>query len=315
MPLRLWLTMSLTVFLLFGFLFAILAGVGYYFGISGWLIVSFAIILVFLQWLVAPKIIWWSTNMRLLKTNEYPWLWKTVKVLCKKNKVPIPKLAIVRSGAPNAFVFGRTPSSAVLAVTQGLLNTLNKDEVKAVVAHEVGHIKHKDMIVMTVVGAIPVILYFIARFLVFQPRRDERRGSGAILVGIAAFILYFITNLLVLALSRLREYYSDHFSAVNTKPSSLASALAKITYGLGTSSDKGNEAVRAFYIADPLTATREISMFSSEYSDFEIGESELKKAIEWEKKNPLARIGEFFSTHPLTYKRILALKRLEKKLK
>lgn len=313
MPLKLWLTMSLTVFLLFGFLFAILAGVGHYFGISGWLIVSFAVGLVFLQWLVGPKIIWWSTNMRLLKTNEYPWLWKAVKTFCKKNKVPVPKIAIVRSATPNAFVFGRAPSSAILAVTQGLLNALSRDEVKAVVAHEIGHIKHKDMIVMTVVGAIPVILYFIARFLVFQPRRDERKGSGAVLVGIVAFILYFVTNLLVLALSRLREYYSDRFSAINTKPKYIASALAKITYGLGTSSDKGNEAVRAFYIADPLTATREISMFSSEYSDSKISESELEKAMEWEKKNPLAKIGEWFSTHPLTYKRILALRELERK--
>jgi len=306
--------MSLTVLLLFGFLFGILAFVGYYFALSGYLVVALAVFIVFLQWLVSPYIIWWTTNMRLLERNEYPWLWETVKELCKKNKVPLPKLAIVNSGAPNAFVFGRTPKSAVLAVTRGLLNNLSKEEVKAVLAHEVGHIKHKDMVVMTLVGAIPVILYFIARFIIFAPRRDEERRSGsALLVGLIAYFLYFITNLLVLALSRLREYYADYFSATNTTPRLLARALAKITYGLSISPDRHlNSAVRAFFISDPLTATKEVSTFSSEYSDMEIDEKELEKAMEWERRNPFARISELFSTHPLTYKRIKALLELEK---
>ncbi|MFH8119427.1 MAG: M48 family metalloprotease, partial [Candidatus Aenigmatarchaeota archaeon] len=143
MPLKLFLAMSLTLFLLFGFLFGLLAAVGYFFNISGYLVVAMAIALVFIQWLVGPKIIWWTTNMRFLDRKEYPWIWESVEELCKKNKVPMPKLALVRSGAPNAFVFGRTPGSAVLAVTQGLLNTLTQEEVKAVLGHEIGHIKHK----------------------------------------------------------------------------------------------------------------------------------------------------------------------------
>jgi len=254
--------------------------------------------------------------MRLLKRNEFPWLWETVEELCKKNKVPLPKLALVRSSAPNAFVFGRTPASAVLAVTQGLLNTLSKEEVKAVVAHEIGHIKHKDMIVMTIVAAIPVIAYFVARFLIYAPKKEERRSGGAILVGLIAFVIYFITNLLVLALSRLREYYADRFSGINTKPSLLASALAKITYGLSISPEKGeNAAVRSFYIADPISAVREISKFKREYSDFDLTNEEIKRAMEWEKRNPFVRLSEIFASHPLTFKRILALKELEKEMK
>jgi heat shock protein HtpX len=315
MAVKLWLTMSLTLFLLFGFLFGLLAAVGYFFDLSGYIIVALAIFLVFIQWLIGPKIIWWTTNMRLLEENEYPWLWKSVKELCKKNKVPVPKLALARVGAPNAFVFGRTPGSAVLTVTQGLLNNLDKEEVEAVIAHEIGHIKHKDMIVMTIVSAIPVIAYFIARFLIFTPK-DRRKDAGAIvLVGLAAFIVYFISNLLVLALSRLREYYADRFSGINTKPKLLANALAKITYGLSLSPEKNeNSAVRSFYIADPVSAAAEISKFSSEYSDLNLSEKELEKAMEWEKKNPFARISEIFRTHPLTFKRIAALKELEKEL-
>jgi heat shock protein HtpX len=303
----------MTLFLLFGFLFAILAAVGYYFDLSGYLIVLLAVALVFFQWLIGPSVIWWTTNMRLLNKNEYPWLWETVKELCKKTNTPIPKLAIARVGEPNAFTFGRTSGSATLVVTEGLLHLLGKEEIKAVVAHEVGHINHKDMVVMTVVSAIPIVTYFVARFLLFVPQRDERgKGGAAILVGLAAFVIYFISNLLVLALSRLREYYSDRFSGENMKPSLLAGALAKITYGLSMDKNKENSAVRSFFIADPITAVSEVSALPSQYSDLKLSEKELKDAMEWEKRNPFIRFSELFRTHPLTYKRIVALKEMEK---
>ncbi|MEM5802015.1 MAG: zinc metalloprotease HtpX [Candidatus Aenigmatarchaeota archaeon] len=314
MPANLIITMFLTLFLLFGFLFAILAAIGYYIGLSGYLIVAIAIFLVFIQWLIGPNIIWWTTNMRPLEKNEYPWIWETVEEISKKHKVPMPKkIALVRSGAPNAFVFGRTPRSATLAITQGLLNNLTKEEVKAVIGHEMGHIKHKDMVVMTVVSAIPVIAYFIARFLIFTSDSKRERGA-AVLIGLGAFIVYFITNLLVLALSRLREYYADRFGGLATKPKLLANALAKITYGLSLHKEDVNQAARAFFIADPITSNFEISHFSSEYSDLKISGEEVKKAMEWEKKNIYARISEIFRTHPLSFKRIQALLKLEKEL-
>lgn len=315
MPISLWLSMSLTLLLLFGFLFGLLAAVGFYFELSGYTIVILALLLLVFQWFIGPSVIWWTTNMRLLGKNEYPWLWETVKDVCKKTKTPMPKIALARSGAPNSFVFGRTSRSATLVVTQGLLNILTRDEIKSVVAHEIGHINHKDMVVMTVVAAIPVISYYVARFLIFAPRRDERRSGGSsVLVGVAAFIIYFISNLFVLFFSRLREYYADRFGGLNTRPVDLEKALAKITYGLSVSKDKNEDvAARSFYIADPIAAAGEINQFSSEYSDLELNDKELKSAMEWEKKNPFARLSEIFRTHPLTFKRIRALKELEKK--
>lgn len=315
MPLKLWIIMNLTLILLFGFLFGILGAIGYYIGLSGYIIVFLALLLVFFQWLIGPKIIWWTTNMRLLEKNEYPWLWETVRELCKKNKLPTPKLALIRSSAPNAMIFGRTPGTATIAVTQGLLDTLTKEEVKAVIAHEIGHQKHADMIYLTIVSAIPVIAYFVARFLIFTPTRGDRKGGAAILIGISAFIIYFISNLLVLFLSRMREYYADHFGGTSTRPSLLASALAKITYGLSVSPEKSeNAAVRSFYIADPVSAAHEVTQFSSEYADFDLNDKELQKAMEWEKRNPLVRLSEFFSSHPLSWKRIKLLLELEEKL-
>jgi len=306
--------MSLTLFLLFGFLFAILAGVGYYVGLSGYVIVVLAVLLVVFQWLIGPQIIWWTTNMHAVERKEYPWLFEMIQRVCRKTKTPMPKkVAIVNDGSPNAFVFGRTPSGATLAVTRGLLKSLNKEEVEGVIAHEIGHINHKDMVVMTVAAAIPTIMYFIARFLVFAPRDRERRDAGAaVLIGVAAFLIYFVTNLLVLALSRLREYYADRFSASQVSPRNLASALAKIAYGLSMTKEHGNDAARAFFIADPVASRYEMSHFAEKYEDFELTEKELKEAMEWERKSPFARISEIFRTHPLTFKRIKALMEMEK---
>ena len=313
MPLKLLFTMTLTLALLFGLMFGILAMVSYYFGLSGYIPLILALLMIGIQWFIGPKVIWWTTNMRLLKHTEYPWLQDTVKEICISNRVPVPKIAIVRSGGPNAFVFGRTPNSATLAVTTGLLDRLTKNEVRAVVAHEVGHIKHKDMIVMTLVSVVPVLAYFVARFMIFAPKdRDRGKGSAAIVVGVTAFAIYFISNLLVLALSRMREFHSDKFAGMNVKPTLLASALAKITYGLSLDKTKTNSAARSFFIADPVSSVKEVSALSSHYKDLKLTDDELKDAMKWEKKNPLMKFGEIFRTHPLTYKRIAALMELEK---
>ena len=308
MAMKLLLTMALTLTVMFGLLFGIVAAFGYYYGLSWSWVVILALVIVLLQWAVGPRIIWWTTNMRLLERDEYPWLQQSIVEICRKNKVPVPRIAIVRSGGPNAFVFGRTPSSATLAVTAGLLKSLTNDEVKAVVAHEIGHIKHMDMIVMTAVSAIPVIAYYIARFSVFAPSKNDRKQSGsAILVGVAAFLVYFITNLLVLSLSRLREYYSDRFAGENVNPVFLANALAKITYGLSISDKGENVAVRSFYIADPMTSKMDVSMLRESHMKLDLNEKEIESAMKWEKSNLFMRIGEIFRTHPLTYKRIQAL--------
>lgn len=316
MPAKLWLTMSLTISLLFGLLLAILAVIGYFFDLSGYMIVALAIVIVFIQWYTSPYIIKWTTNMQELKKEEEPWIFENVEKLCKKTKTPIPKIAIANVGSPNAFVFGRTPGSATLVLTRGLLKNLNKEEVEAVIAHEVGHINHKDMVVMTLVGAVPVLAYFIARFLIFAPRGERKNAGAAVLVGMFAFIVYIISNLLVLLLSRLREFYADRFSGKTTRPKALANALAKITYGLSISKENEmNSAVRSFFVADPITAKKEVSNLSKEYEDLTLEESEVRKAMEWEERNPLVHFLEIMSTHPLTFKRIKALLEMEKSLK
>jgi heat shock protein HtpX len=315
MPIGLILTMTLTMMLLFGVLFGLLAIVGLYFSLNGFMMVGLAVGMVVFQWLIGPAMIRWTTNMRDMKKGEYPWIEEFVAELCKKHRLKMPKLAIVNDAQPNAFVFGRTNSSASLCVTQGLLKSLNKDEVKGVLAHEIGHIKHNDMVVMVIISAIPMIAFFVARFLLFAPKGGEKKDMGyLILVGVVAWVVYFLTNLLVMFFSRIREYYADRFGGLNYRTEALASALAKITYGLGLSKSDMKSAAQAFFIADPYTSHFEVSHFSIEFSDMHISKDEVKKAMEWEKKNMFAKLSELFRTHPLTFKRIRALHRLQEEM-
>ena len=306
-------SMSLTMIMVFGLLFALLAGLGLYFNIGIYAMVGLAIILGLIQWAIGPVIVRWSTNMRPLDKDEFPWLEEAVHEICIKNKAKIPKITIANTGMPNAFVFGRTNKSATLTLTRGLLNTLTPDEVKGVIAHEIGHIKHNDMVVMTIVSVIPTIAYFIAISTMFN--RSRNQGGGAVLIGIGAFVVYFITNLLILYFSRLREYYADNFAGHQVRPTLLASGLAKITYGLSLQKQEvTNSTLRSFYAVDPVASSYEVTKFSSYYADQHISEEEVEKAMDWERKSSFSKFGEIFRTHPLTFKRIEKLYELERQL-
>jgi heat shock protein HtpX len=116
----------------------------------------FAIMIyILLQFLIGPAMVRWSTRLRYLKPGEHPWLETTVKDLAEKSALPPPKLAIVPDQTPNAFVFGRTARGATLAVHEGLLKRLNQEEIRGVIGHELGHIKHKDFVVMTILSWLP----------------------------------------------------------------------------------------------------------------------------------------------------------------
>ena len=221
------------------------------------------ILFILFQYLIGPFIIGACTHLHYLKPSENQWLESTVKNLAIKDGITMPKIATVPNKTPNAFVFGRTSKSATLAVHEGLLTNLNKEEVEGVIAHELGHIKHKDYIVMTVLSALPLIAYIAAQalfragmFSSYSRRKNKEGNAGLDLVvlGVISFLVYIITFLSVIRLSRLREHYADAYSAYLTcKPRSLQSGLAKITYGLSIIPQKSTQ-VRAFYIGDPTMA-------------------------------------------------------------
>jgi heat shock protein HtpX len=286
---------------------------------------SFVLALIFLgiQFLISPSIVAWSTRLQYLQPGQYPWLENTVKELARASGVTMPRLAIVPNPTPNAFVFGNSSSKMTLAVHEGLLRQLNEDEVRGVLAHELGHVKHRDSIVMTVLSAIPLLAYMIARSTMFMGTgsRDRDRGAGYVaLAGVVAMVVYFVAQLLVLRLSRLREHFADVYSGYLTgSPRSLESALTKITYGLSLRPEDPH-GVRALYIADPALAKSEVQGIIDRRAEYDLdhdgilSERELQLAMEKEAKSTWSGLNEAFSTHPPTYKRILLLRQIETEL-
>ncbi len=288
--------------------------------------ILFPVLFILFQYLIGPAVVKASTHLRYLNEGENPWLESTAKELAGKSGIPTPKLAIVPDKTPNAFVFGRTASSATLAVHEGLLQNLNEDEVKAVIGHELGHLKHKDYVVMTVIATIPLIAYLIARgtwtAVMVSGGGGRQRNQGDIraalfVIGILSYVVYIVSLLFVLRLSRLREHYADAYSAYLTgSPRSLESALAKITYGLSLS-PKAPSGVRAFYIGDPSMAKEEVAEIMQKKDEYDLNkdgvldERELELAMEKEAKSTWKTINTWFSTHPPTFKRILVLREIE----
>jgi heat shock protein HtpX len=283
-----------------------------------------ALIFMLIQFAISPSIVAWSTHLQYLKPGENPWLEGVVSKLASAAGVKQPRLAMVPDPTPNAFVFGNSSNNMTLTVNQGLLSQLNEDEIQGVIGHELGHIRHKDSIVMTFLSAIPLIAYVIARMAFgvrYVGRKDERGGAAyIILAGIVALAVYFIAQLLVMRLSRLRESFADAFSAYLTgSPRSLESALTRITYGLSLSPQEPHGA-RALFISDPALAKDEVREIMNQKEKYDLDhngvldEHELELAMQQEAQSRWRSINEAFSTHPPTYKRLLMLRQIDQEI-
>ncbi|MBI4304510.1 MAG: M48 family metalloprotease, partial [Chloroflexi bacterium] len=205
-----------------------------------------------------------------------------------------------------------------VCVTEGIRKLLNRDELRAVMGHEISHVKHRDMAIITILSVIPMIMWYIAWGLMWGGGRDRRGGGYAMLIGLGGFLLYFITNLLVLYASRIREYYADS-GAVKTgnQPHNLATALYKLVYGsarLPKETLKEAEGYRAFFVNDPAQAWNEIRELKQIDLDMSgtIDSSELlalrSKKV---KVGTSDKMLEIFSTHPNMLKRIRHLSTLQ----
>ena len=233
-----------------------------------------------------------------------------VESLARKAGIPAPRVGISPADLPNAFAFGRGVKDGRICVTKGLLGLLDESELRAVVGHEMSHLKNRDVLTITILSVIPMVMYRLAfQFLFYGNRRD--RGSNTILIGIAAFLFYFITNLLVLYASRIREYFADRGSlALGNSPASLASALYKLVYGAARM-DKEDlrqvEGIKAFFASDPSRAWeefRELKQLDKDKSGtIDAAELDLirRKSV---RLSAADKFMELLSTHPNMLKRI-----------
>ncbi len=274
--------------------------------------IIFSIIIVLLQFLISPYLtnlsMRWFYKARF--DHEFPdYLDKFIDEICQKYKMKRPKIGFIDDGSPNAFTYGHTKNDATIILTRGIFELLSKDEVLAVVGHELGHATHYDMLFMTVAQLVPLVLYLIYEGLTDSNNNDNNKGA---IIGYVAYLLYIIANYIVLWLSRTREYYADEFSIQETKnPNALAEALVKIGFGLVTNKDSNDskkkkhstENVGALGIFDSKTSKSLIVMTDNNPDD----KSSIKNAMKWEMWNPWATYYEIHSTHPLISKRLIAI--------
>jgi len=168
------------------------------------------------QWLLAPYLINSIYGVRRLADGESPHLHSMVEELSARSGIEAPKLMFSKIPIPNAFAYGSPLTGSHVAVTQGLLSNLDTEEVEAVIGHEIGHIKHRDVQVMMFISFLPSLFYILARSMLFSRYyggRDRRDSGGLALVGSISMLFYFFLLLFNLGFSRLREYYADQHSA------------------------------------------------------------------------------------------------------
>jgi len=277
--------MMLTMFLLAAVYLAFLA-VLLSMGVRPIIVVLFMGGFMFLQYFFSDKMILSSMGAKPVSESEEPRIHDMVRRLCQNADLPMPKIAVVKTAMPNAFATGRNQKHAVVAVTTGLLSRLNESEVEAVLAHELTHIKNRDMMVMTIATFLSSLAQMLVQWLPFMGGgdRDRDSGSNAALLLVVSLVVWIVSFILIRTLSRYREFAADRGAAIITgQPSHLISALTKISGSRVPTEDlrRVEGPVSALFITPALSGSS---------------------------------LSKLFSTHPTLEARIDALQRIEMEL-
>jgi len=271
------------VLFLLGAVYAVLVAALIAAGVNAALVGVIAVVLLLVQLFASDKIGLAAMGAHEVTPDQAPELHAMIERLCVQANLPKPKVALVETQVPNAFAMGRSPKSATVCVTTGILQLLSPAELEGVLAHELTHVLNRDVVVMTIASFFATIAAYIVQFGFFFGGDDdsEEGGMGVLGLILVSLVVYAVSFVLLQALSRYREYAADRGSAIITgRPSALASALLKIA---GVSDQ---------IPAQDLRSTQQLKAFY----------------IYW----PSAR--EFISSHPPIEKRIEALQRLEAQL-
>jgi heat shock protein HtpX len=221
------------------------------------------------QWYFSDKIVLWSSGAKIVSKEEYPKLHEIVERLSTQNGLPKPKVAMVDSRVPNAFATGKSAKSSLVAVTTGILDLLDNDELEAVIAHELSHVRSRDVLVLTLASIFSTVAWYLAQFGFFGGLQARNRNTAGItvIVVLVAITTWIVSFLIIRAISRYREYSADRGGAIMTgKPDKLANALLKISGKIGSIPPKELEQVQklnAFFIIPALSGSSIANLFST----------------------------------------------------
>lgn len=244
--------------------------VGYFFYgdpiVGSLFFLGLAALMNFISYFFSSKIVMWSYRAKIVSRDEQPRLYNIVNKICLKADLPMPKIAIVPTQTPNAFATGRNKNNAIVAATQGILSLLSDDELEGVLAHEMAHVKDKDILVMSIAATIAGAISFAARMFLWNSMLGGSRGRGngnVILLLVAAITAPLAAMLLQLAISRGREYKADHEGALMIqKPLALARALGKLEEGNRRRPlASGSPASASLFIVNPLRGSGLVTLF------------------------------------------------------
>ena len=277
-------------FAILALLFVVFLSVLAYVGLGIIPITIIAFLMLLAQWYFSDKIVLWSSGAKVVTRDQFPKLHDMVERIVARNNLPKPKIAVINTNMPNAFATGKGPKSSVVAVTTGLMDILDDpEELEGVIAHELTHIRNRDVLVLTLASVFSTVAWYLMQFGFYGGLhggmgygRDRNSGGIMIIVIVVAVLVWVISFLIIRAISRYREFSADRGAAQMTgKPVKLANALMKISGSMRrvpTKDLRQVEGLNAFFIIPAISGST---------------------------------IGNLFSTHPPTEKRVQKLMEME----
>jgi len=256
-------------FIILGILYVVFLSILHYLGVGYIPLAFIAGAMIMAQWYFSDKIVLWTSGAKIVSKEEYPQLHNIVENLVNKNGIPKPKVAVVNSGVPNAFATGKSPRSSLIAVTTGILDLLDDEELEAVIGHELTHVRNRDVLVLTLASVFSTLAWYLAQFSFFGGYQSRNRDSGnaTVIVILVAIVTWVVSFLIIRAISRYREYSADRGGAIMTgRPDKLADALMKISGKMNKIPANELQKVQklnAFFIIPALSGSSIANLFST----------------------------------------------------
>jgi len=256
-------------FIILGLLYVVFLSILHYLGVGYIPLAIIAGAMILAQWYFSDKIVLWTSGAKIVSKEQYPRLHNIVENLASKIGIPRPRVAVVNSTVPNAFATGKSPKSSLVAVTSGILDLLEDGELEAVIGHELTHVRNRDVLVLTLASVFSTVAWYLAQFGFYGGYQGRSRdgGSATVVVILVAIVTWFVSFLIIRAISRYREYSADRGGAMMTgKPDKLADALLKISGKLNRISPGELQKVQkmnAFFIVPALTGSSIANLFAT----------------------------------------------------